>query len=80
LSLLDSTYKSIWKIAFPIIIGSFAQSIISVTDTAFMGRIGATEQAAIGLVSIYYLILFMIGFSYTKGTQIFVARRTGERR
>jgi len=80
LSSLDSSYKTIWRIAYPIIIGSFAQSIISVTDTAFMGQIGATEQAAIGLVSLYYLILFMIGFSYTKGTQIFVARRLGERR
>ena len=80
MALLESSYKSIWKIAYPIIIGSFAQSIISVTDTAFMGRIGSVEQAAIGLVSVYYLILFMIGFSYTKGTQIFVARRLGERR
>jgi putative MATE family efflux protein len=77
---IDASYKSIWRIAYPIIIGSFAQSIIAVTDTAFMGRIGNTEQAAIGLVSVYYLILFMIGFSYTKGTQIFVARRLGERR
>jgi Na+-driven multidrug efflux pump len=65
MALLESSYKSIWKIAYPIIIGSFAQSIISVTDTAFMGRIGSVEQAAIGLVSVYYLILFMIGFSYT---------------
>jgi putative MATE family efflux protein len=80
MALLASSYKSIWKIAYPIIVGSFAQSIISVTDTAFMGRIGSIEQAAIGLVGVYYLILFMIGFSYTKGTQIFVARRLGEKR
>lgn len=80
MSLLDASYKTIWRIAYPIIIGSFAQSIISATDTAFMGRIGSTEQAAIGLISVYYLILFMIGFSYTKGMQIMVARRLGERR
>ncbi len=80
MALLQSSYKSIWRIAYPIILGSFAQSIISVTDTAFLGRVGSTEQAAIGLISVYYLILFMIGFSYTKGTQIFVARRLGERR
>lgn len=80
MELLEASYSKIWKIAYPIIIGSFAQSIISVTDTAFMGRIGSVEQAAIGLISVYYLILFMIGFSYTKGTQIFVARRSGEKR
>ena len=43
-----------------------------------MGRVGESEQAAIGLVSVYYLILFMIGYAYTKGTQILVARRIGE--
>jgi MATE family multidrug resistance protein len=80
LSSITASYKSIWRIAYPIIIGSFAQSIISVTDTAFMGRIGSVEQAAIGWAGVYYLILFMIGFSYTKGTQILVARRLGERR
>lgn len=80
MELVEASYGKIWKIAYPIIIGSFAQSIISVTDTAFMGRIGSIEQAAIGLISVYYLILFMIGFSYTKGTQIFVARRSGEKR
>lgn len=80
MALLKASYSSIWKIAYPIIAGSFAQSVISVTDTAFMGRIGSVEQAAIGLISVYYLILFMIGFSYTKGTQILVARRQGQKK
>lgn len=79
MALLKASYSSIWKIAYPIIAGSFAQSIISVTDTAFMGRISSVSQAAIGLISVYYLILFMIGFSYTKGTQILVARRQGQK-
>ncbi len=43
-----------------------------------MGRVGEIELGAIGIISIYYLLLFMIGFSYTKGTQILVARRIGE--
>ena len=75
---MQASYKQIWKIAYPIIFGSIAQTLISVTDTAFMGRVSQTAQAAIGIVSVYYLILFMIGYSYTKGTQILVARRVGE--
>ncbi|TVR77421.1 MAG: MATE family efflux transporter [Chitinophagaceae bacterium] len=74
------TFSNIWKLSYPIVIGSFAQSIIAVSDTAFLGRVGQTELAAIGFVSLIYMILFMIGFSYTKGTQIFAARRIGEKR
>lgn len=77
---MEATYRDIWKLAYPIILGSVAQTLISVSDTAFMGRVGKIELAAIGMVSVYYLILFMIGFSYTKGTQILVARRVGERK
>lgn len=77
---MEASYRDIWKLAYPIILGSIAQTLISVSDTAFMGRVGEVELAAIGMVSVYYLILFMIGFSYTKGTQIMVARRVGERK
>ena len=75
---LQGTYRQILRIALPIIISSLAQNIISVTDTAFMGRVGETELAAIGYISLFYLVLFMIGFSFTKGTQILIARRAGE--
>lgn len=75
---MEARYRDIWKLAYPIILASIAQTFISVSDTAFMGRVGEIELAAIGMVSVYYLILFMIAFSYTKGTQILVARRVGE--
>lgn len=75
---MRGNYKDIIRIALPVIAGSIAQTSISVADTAMMGRVGTTEVAAIGYVSVYYLTLFMIGFAYTKGTQILVARRVGE--
>lgn len=54
--------------------------MVSVFDTAFMGRVGTVEQGAIGLAAQFYMILFMIGFSFTKGAQILIAKREGERR
>lgn len=75
---MRGSYKDIIRIALPIILGGVAQTSISVADTAMMGRVGTIEVAAIGYVSVYYLMLFMIGFSYTKGTQILAARRMGE--
>ncbi|MFN8310100.1 MAG: MATE family efflux transporter [Chitinophagales bacterium] len=75
---LKATYKEIWSIAYPLILGNLAWTLIGLTDQAFMGRVSRQAEAAIGPVSIFYSILFMIGFGYTRGTQIFIARRMGE--
>jgi putative MATE family efflux protein len=80
MSQLTASYKEIWKLSWPILIGNVAYMLISVFDTAFMGRVGVVEQGAIGLSAQFYMILFMIGYSFTKGTQILIAKREGERR
>jgi len=74
------TYKEIWKIAYPIILGSIVQNIISVTDTAFLGRVGEIELGAAAIGGVFYLTLIMLGFGFSIGTQIIVARRFGENR
>jgi len=73
------TYNEIWKIAYPIILGSVVQNIISVTDTAFLGRVGETELGAAAIGGVFYLTLVMLGFGFSIGTQIIVARRNGEK-
>lgn len=40
------TNKTIWNIAYPIILGSLAQTLITLTDTAFLGRV---SEVALGL-------------------------------
>lgn len=72
------TYKEIWRIAYPIILGSIVQNIISVTDTAFLGRVGEIELGAAAIGGVFYLTLIMLGFGFSIGTQIIVARRYGE--
>lgn len=74
------TYKEIWKIAYPIILGSIVQNIISVTDTAFLGRVGEIELGAAAIGGVFYITLIMLGFGFSIGTQIIVARRYGENR
>jgi putative MATE family efflux protein len=77
---MRSTFSNrhIWKIAYPIILGSIAQNIISVTDTAFLGRVGETALAASAIGGVFYLVMVMIGFGFGIGTQIVIARRDGE--
>ena len=72
------TYSAIWKIAYPIILGSIAQNLLNVTDTAFLGRVGAVELGAAAIGGIYYFVIVMLGWGFGVGTQIIVARRNGE--
>ena len=83
MSQLKATYKEIWRIGYPLMLGNFAWALIGMFDTIFMGWIPGQHEAevaqgAIGAISILYSILFMIGFGYTRGTQILIARRMGE--
>ncbi len=75
---LNISYKRIWHIAYPIIIGSVAQNLINVTDTAFLGRVGAVALGASALGGMFYFVLIMLGMGFGTGTQIIIARRFGE--
>lgn len=77
MSQLKGTYKEIFHIAAPLVIGNMAWAMIGITDQAFMGHYGSIEEAAIGPVSIFYSILFMIGFGYSRGIQLLIAKALG---
>ena len=58
------SYRQIWHIAYPVLIGTLMEQLIGLTDTAFLGRVGEVElgAAAIGgiahphLCETYYLL------------------------
>ncbi len=75
---LKATYKEILAISLPLILGNLAWTSNGVFDTIFVGNLGKVELDAIGFASIFYSVLFMMGFSFTRGTQMLVARRMGE--
>lgn len=72
------TYKSIWKIAFPIIISGIAQNVVNVTDTAFLGQVSNAALGAAGNAGIFYFVIIITGMGFTTGAQIIIARRNGE--
>lgn len=76
---LEATYRDIWKIAFPVILGSLAQSINQMIDTAFLGRVGIIEMGAGNLAGLFFLLLILVGLGFTKGAQIIIARKAGEK-
>lgn len=71
-------YSSIWKIAYPIILGSVAQNIIALTDTAFLGHYSETALGAAAIATIFYFAIVMLAWGFGLGTQIVIARRVGE--
>lgn len=75
---MQGNYKDIIKLSLPILLGGVAQNAIAFADTAMLSRYGEAELTAVGIVSMWYLVLFMAGFAFTKGTQIFTARRAAE--
>ena len=74
---LTYTKKTIWLIAYPILISLLMEQLIGMTDTAFLGRIGEVELGASAIAGVYYLAIFMIAFGFGIGAQILIARRNG---
>lgn len=72
--------KQILKIAYPILISLVMEQAIGMTDTAFLGRVGEVELGASAIAGVYYIAVFMIGFGFSIGSQILMARRNGEER
>lgn len=71
--------RTIWNIAWPIMLSLTAQNVVNVTDTAFLGHLGEIELGASAIGGLFYTTLYMVGFGFTIGVQILVARRHGEK-
>ncbi|MDD4848812.1 MAG: MATE family efflux transporter [Bacteroidales bacterium] len=72
------TNSSIWNIAYPIIFGNLAQTIITFTDTAFLGHLGRVELGASMMAGLYYFVFSTLAWGFSMGVQIIIARRLGE--
>ncbi len=77
---LSTSYRDIWKVSLPIIIGSAAQNVVAMTDSVFLYYRSEDDFAAIGFVATFYIIVAAIGFGFSRGGQILIARLVGQER
>lgn len=77
---VNTGYNDIWRIAWPIMISSLANTIINFMDTAFVSRVGETELAASAIGGVFYFVMVMLGIAVGIGSQIMIARKAGENR
>lgn len=72
------TNKQILKITYPVLLSLLMEHMIGLTDTAYLGRVGEVELGASALAGVYYLVIYMLGFGFSVGAQVLMARRNGE--
>ena len=77
---MNYTYKNIWLINFPVMMSILIEQLINITDAIFLGHVGKVELGASALAGIWYLAIYMLGFGFSLGLQVVIARRNGEQR
>ena len=77
---MNYTYKKIWLIAFPVMMSILIEQLINITDALFLGHVGDVELGASALAGIWFLAIYMLGFGFSLGLQVIIARRNGEQR
>ena len=75
---MNYTYKQIWLINFPVMMSILMEQLINITDAVFLGHVGEIELGASAIAGIYYLAIYMLGFGFSIGLQVMIARRNGE--
>lgn len=74
------SYREIWRISWPIMLSSMANTVINFTDIAFVSRVSQTALAASALGGVYYFLLVMVVTAIGIGGQIVISRKAGEGR
>lgn len=75
---LPYTYSKILKVALPLMLGTFIQSIVMITDAAFLSRWSTLSFDASGNAGLIYVTLFMGLTGLGDASQIIMARRIGQ--
>ncbi len=77
---LDHKYSSLLKVSMPLMVSGFIQSIVLLTDSAFLSRYSTLAFDAVGNAGLLFITCFMILVGLGDGTQIILARRIGEKK
>lgn len=56
------------------------EQLINLTDSIFLGHVSQIDLGASALAAMYYTAIYMLGFGFSLGAQVVIARRNGEGR
>jgi putative MATE family efflux protein len=74
-----SLRKAIFLLAIPMILELAMESTFAVADIYFVGRLGSSAVATVGLTETYLFLLYSIAMGLATAITAIIARRTGEK-
>ena len=76
----ESIPKLIATLSVPTILSMLVTNIYNLVDTAFVGRLGTSQSAAVGVSFGYMSIIQAVGFMFGQGAGSIVSRLLGQKR
>ncbi len=69
--------KSVWILAWPMVIGNLLQNLFNIVDMIFVGRLGPNAIAAVAMSGIYMMVVWTFLAGVSMGTGAMVSRFYG---
>lgn len=72
--------RAIFLLAVPMILELVMESAFAIADIYFVGKLGPSAVATVGLTETYLFLLYSIGIGLAMGVTAIIARRIGEKK
>ncbi|HWZ88686.1 MAG TPA: MATE family efflux transporter, partial [Polyangiaceae bacterium] len=72
-----SLFRELVQLAWPITVSTLSFTVMTVVDTAFVGRLGAASLAGVGLGGIALWTVICFGFGLLRAVKVLVAQGVG---
>ena len=81
ISMTETSIKVlVCRMAVPTIISMLVTALYNMADTFFVGRVGTSATAAIGVVFSLMAVIQAVGFCFGQGSGNYISRKLGERK